>query len=124
MLRRRPLARMAVRTTVVAGTAAAVGAHAANKANAANAEASEAGYQQGWRMRRPHSLPHPPLHLPRRPRQIPSPSSRSSRRSATPECSATRSSKLRRHASSPEPLETARNRAAPPIRRTEGIHCS
>jgi hypothetical protein len=31
MLRRRPIARMAVRTTVVAGTAAAVGAHAANK---------------------------------------------------------------------------------------------
>jgi len=31
MLRRRPLARMAVRTTVVAGTAAAVGAHAANR---------------------------------------------------------------------------------------------
>jgi hypothetical protein len=38
MLRRRPLARMAVRTTVVAGTAAAVGAHAANK-QAANAAA-------------------------------------------------------------------------------------
>ena len=39
MLRRRPIARMAVRTTVVAGTAAAVGAHAANKqaANAAQA---------------------------------------------------------------------------------------
>jgi len=36
MLRRRPIARMAVRTTVVAGTAAAVGAHAANK-RAANA---------------------------------------------------------------------------------------
>jgi Short C-terminal domain len=31
MLRRRPIARMAVRTTVVAGTAAAVGAHAANR---------------------------------------------------------------------------------------------
>jgi hypothetical protein len=31
MMRRRPLARMAVRTTVVAGTAAAVGAHAANR---------------------------------------------------------------------------------------------
>ncbi len=39
MLRRRPLARMAVRTTVVAGTAAAVGAHAASRqaANAAQA---------------------------------------------------------------------------------------
>ncbi len=36
MMRRRPIARMAVRTTVVAGTAAAVGAHAANK-RAANA---------------------------------------------------------------------------------------
>jgi hypothetical protein len=36
MLRRRPIARMAVRTTVVAGTAAAVGAHAANR-QAANA---------------------------------------------------------------------------------------
>ena len=34
MMRRRPIARMAVRTTVVAGTAAAVGAHAANKHNA------------------------------------------------------------------------------------------
>jgi hypothetical protein len=40
MLRRRPLARMAVRTTVVAGTAAAVGAHAANRrAETANQEA-------------------------------------------------------------------------------------
>jgi hypothetical protein len=40
MLRRRPLARMAVRTTVVAGTAAAVGAHAANRrAQTANQEA-------------------------------------------------------------------------------------
>ena len=36
MMRRRPIARMAVRTTVVAGTAAAVGAHAANR-QAANA---------------------------------------------------------------------------------------
>jgi hypothetical protein len=41
MLRRRPLARMAVRTTVVAGTAAAVGAHAANK-RAAEAASPEA----------------------------------------------------------------------------------
>jgi hypothetical protein len=41
MLRRRPLARMAVRTTVVAGTAAAVGAHAANRrAETANQEAA------------------------------------------------------------------------------------
>ena len=43
MLRRRPIARMAVRTTVVAGTAAAVGAHAANKRAAdAAPEAPEA----------------------------------------------------------------------------------
>jgi hypothetical protein len=43
MMRRRPLARMAVRTTVVAGTAAAVGAHAANSRNAqANAQAEAA----------------------------------------------------------------------------------
>jgi Short C-terminal domain len=41
MLRRRPLARMAVRTTVVAGTAAAVGAHAANKQADAAAQAAE-----------------------------------------------------------------------------------
>jgi Short C-terminal domain len=40
MMRRRPLARMAVRTTVVAGTAAAVGAHVANK-NAAQAQAEQ-----------------------------------------------------------------------------------
>jgi hypothetical protein len=40
MMRRRPLARMAVRTTVVAGTAAAVGAHAANKRNASEQEAA------------------------------------------------------------------------------------
>jgi len=39
MMRRRPLARMAVRTTVVAGTAVAVGAHVANK-NAAAAQAA------------------------------------------------------------------------------------
>jgi hypothetical protein len=38
MLRRRPLARMAVRTTVVAGTAAAVGAHAANRRAATAAQ--------------------------------------------------------------------------------------
>jgi hypothetical protein len=41
MMRRRPIARMAVRTTVVAGTAAAVGAHVANK-NAAQAQAQGA----------------------------------------------------------------------------------
>jgi hypothetical protein len=40
MMRRRPLARMAVRTTVVAGTAAAVGAHVANK-NAAQEQAAQ-----------------------------------------------------------------------------------
>ena len=39
-MRRRPIARMAVRTTVVAGTAAAVGAHVANK-NAAQAQAAQ-----------------------------------------------------------------------------------
>jgi len=41
MMRRRPIARMAVRTTVVAGTAAAVGAHAANR-SAAQQEAPAA----------------------------------------------------------------------------------
>ncbi len=41
MMRRRPIARMAVRTTVVAGTAAAVGAHVANK-NAAQAQDAQA----------------------------------------------------------------------------------
>ncbi|HZM53801.1 MAG TPA: SHOCT domain-containing protein [Acidimicrobiales bacterium] len=40
MLRRRPIARMAVRTTVVAGTAAAVGAHAANKQAAGAAQSA------------------------------------------------------------------------------------
>jgi Short C-terminal domain len=40
-MRRRPIARMAVRTTVVAGTAAAVGAHVANK-NAAQAQEAQA----------------------------------------------------------------------------------
>jgi hypothetical protein len=38
MMRRRPIARMAVRTTVVAGTAAAVGAHSANKRAEQNAQ--------------------------------------------------------------------------------------
>ena len=42
MFRRRPLARMAVRTTVVAGTAMAVGAHVANKSAAAGAEQAQA----------------------------------------------------------------------------------
>jgi hypothetical protein len=41
MMRRRPIARMAVRTTVIAGTAAAVGAHVANK-NAAQAQEAQA----------------------------------------------------------------------------------
>ena len=41
MMRRRPIARTAVRTTVVAGTAAAVGAHVANK-NAAQAQEAQA----------------------------------------------------------------------------------
>ena len=47
MLRRRPLARMAVRTTVVAGTAAAVGAHAANK-RAAEAAPPEAAPTEAY----------------------------------------------------------------------------
>jgi hypothetical protein len=37
MLRRRPVARMAVRTTAIAGTAAVVGGHMANKQAAASA---------------------------------------------------------------------------------------
>jgi Short C-terminal domain len=41
MMRRRPLARMAVRTTAVVGTAAVVGGHMANKqAQAAQAQAA------------------------------------------------------------------------------------
>jgi Short C-terminal domain len=39
-MRRRPIARMAVRTTVVAGTAVAVGAHVANKNAAAQQQAA------------------------------------------------------------------------------------
>jgi len=38
MLRRRPIARMAVRTTAVVGTAAVVGGHMANKQAAAQAQ--------------------------------------------------------------------------------------
>jgi len=38
MMRRRPIARMAVRTTAVVGTAAVVGGHMANKQAAAQAE--------------------------------------------------------------------------------------
>jgi len=38
MLRRRPIARMAVRTTAVVGTAAVVGSHVANKQAAAAAQ--------------------------------------------------------------------------------------
>lgn len=41
MMRRRPIARMAVRTTVVAGTAVAVGAHVANKSNAQGAQQAQ-----------------------------------------------------------------------------------
>ena len=40
-MRRRPIARMAVRTTVVAGTAVAVGAHVANKSNAQGAQQAQ-----------------------------------------------------------------------------------
>ncbi len=43
MLRRRPIARMAVRTTAVVGTAAVVGGHMANKqAQAQQAQAQQA----------------------------------------------------------------------------------
>ena len=42
MLRRRPIARMAVRTTAVVGTAAVVGGHMANKQAAAQAQQAEA----------------------------------------------------------------------------------
>ena len=43
MMRRRPIARMAVRTTAVAGTAAVVGGHMANRrAEAAQAQAPAA----------------------------------------------------------------------------------
>jgi hypothetical protein len=43
MMRRRPIARMAVRTTAVVGTAAVVGGHMANKqAQAAQAQAPQA----------------------------------------------------------------------------------
>jgi membrane protease subunit (stomatin/prohibitin family) len=45
MLRRRPIARMAVRTTAVVGTAAVVGGHMANK-QAAQAQAAEAQQAQ------------------------------------------------------------------------------
>jgi len=38
MMRRRPIARMAVRTTAVVGTAAVVGGHMANKQAAAQAQ--------------------------------------------------------------------------------------
>jgi hypothetical protein len=45
MMRRRPIARMAVRTTAVVGTAAVVGGHMANKqAQAAQAQAAEPQY--------------------------------------------------------------------------------
>jgi hypothetical protein len=43
MLRRRPIARMAVRTTAVVGTAAVVGSHVANKQAAAQ-QAQEPQY--------------------------------------------------------------------------------
>ncbi len=42
MLRRRPIARMAVRTTAVVGTAAVVGSHVANKQAAAAQEQAQA----------------------------------------------------------------------------------
>ena len=42
MMRRRPIARMAVRTTAVVGTAAVVGGHMANKQAQAQAAAAQA----------------------------------------------------------------------------------
>ena len=42
MMRRRPIARMAVRTTAVVGTAAVVGGHMANKQAQANQAQAEA----------------------------------------------------------------------------------
>jgi membrane protease subunit (stomatin/prohibitin family) len=49
MMRRRPLARMAVRTTAVVGTAAVVGGHMANKqAQAAQAQAPQAAPEQQY----------------------------------------------------------------------------
>ncbi len=42
MMRRRPIARMAVRTTAVVGTAAVVGGHMANKQAQAQADAAQA----------------------------------------------------------------------------------
>ncbi len=46
MMRRRPIARMAVRTTAVVGTAAVVGGHMANKQ--AEAQAAQAPPQQEY----------------------------------------------------------------------------
>jgi Short C-terminal domain len=60
MLRRRPIARMAVRTTVVAGTAAAVGAHAANKRAA---DAGQAAPEPAAPAPAPASAPDPVAQL-------------------------------------------------------------
>ena len=54
MLRRRPIARAAVRTTAVVGTAAVVGGHMANKQAAAQQQAQAA----------PEPAPHPPAPAP------------------------------------------------------------
>lgn len=55
MMRRRPIARMAVRTTAVVGTAAAVGGHMANKQAA---QAQQAGQAE------PAPAPPPPAPAP------------------------------------------------------------
>ena len=57
MLRRRPIARMAVRTTAVVGTAAVVGGHMANKQAAQAQQAAAEAPAAPLRHR-----PRPPLH--------------------------------------------------------------
>ena len=66
MMRRRPIARVAVRTTAVVGTAAVVGGHMANKqAQAAQAQqaapeaCSRSGTGTGRSGSRPHCAAHP-----------------------------------------------------------------
>ncbi len=53
MMRRRPIARMAVRTTAVVGTAAVVGGHMANK------QAAQAQQQQAQQPEAPAAAPAP-----------------------------------------------------------------
>jgi hypothetical protein len=59
-MRRRPIARMAVRTTVVAGTAVAVGAHVANK----NAAAQQQAAPEAAPAEAPAPAPAPPAAAP------------------------------------------------------------